>query len=595
MSSQGYRDFRIAGRSGPRGRAIAVGILLVGLGLALYLGVVWGIRDRRALARAATLASEGRLEDALGRFRALLDHRLYGSSAQDGVGLVAALRGEQADAKQAFAAAGQGPVRLGALPWADLALGAATAGEYEIAETLARRGLERGVSGPVIHMSLGLALNGLDRLGEARAELTNGGLRTVFEEVRRGRRMLVGGVFRDSDTLATYTGHVNDLAQKERTQSRSYLLDHNQKPLFRLSIKSQQPLDVPSGLAVVVAAIDRQLTPRDRRGRVTTTVDTDVQKVANRALRGQRGAVVVLDLEGRVLAAAARDDRKRKVGEDPVPDPLATWFALGSVAKVPTLLSAASTPGALASLFPFSCDKPPKLDDRPFYDWSRHGSVVSVDDALAVSCNLAFAEIGLRLGRERLLSGLDAFGFARDASGAGQARVIGELATDTDLAELATGLAHTETTAVGAAAIALVIASGGEYREPYVIQEIATIGGKVLSKAEPGRRKVADAAAVAVVKAGMEAVVTSERGTARRARGELWTVAAKTGTTGNRKDGLDAVIVGFTPAQKPRYVFAAHLPKSGRSEWVAADVARQIVDGLQALDDDRARSRDDAW
>src|SRR6266511_2483456 len=53
------------------------------------------------------------------------------------------------------------------------------------------------------------------------------------------------------------------------------------------------------------------------------------------------------------------------------------------------------------------------IDGRHFGDWvpSGHGKLAGIDDALAVSCNVFFADVGLRLGRERLQRFMKAAGF----------------------------------------------------------------------------------------------------------------------------------------------------------------------------------------
>jgi cell division protein FtsI/penicillin-binding protein 2 len=47
-------------------------------------------------------------------------------------------------------------------------------------------------------------------------------------------------------------------------------------------------------------------------------------------------------------------------------------------------------------------------------------------------------------------------------------------------------------------------------------------------------------------------------------------VALKTGTAGNKKLGLDAILTGFFPADKPEYAFAFRLERAGKAEWRGA-------------------------
>ena len=64
----------------------------------------------------------------------------------------------------------------------------------------------------------------------------------------------------------------------------------------------------------------------------------------------------------------------------------------------------------------------------------------------------------------------------------------------------------------------------------------------------------------------MAAVVEDEKGTGRRARSQTVRLAIKTGTAGSPASGLDAIIIGFFPFEKPRYAFAFRLEGAGRAD-----------------------------
>ena len=70
------------------------------------------------------------------------------------------------------------------------------------------------------------------------------------------------------------------------------------------------------------------------------------------------------------------------------------------------------------SMFPYFCKGELMIDGRHFGDWvpQGHGRLNNIDDALAVSCNVFFADVGLRLGRDRLLRFLNSAGFDGQAN-----------------------------------------------------------------------------------------------------------------------------------------------------------------------------------
>ena len=72
-------------------------------------------------------------------------------------------------------------------------------------------------------------------------------------------------------------------------------------------------------------------------------------------------------------------------------------------------------------------------------------------------------------------------------------------------------------------------------------------------------------------------VVENENGTARRARMEAVRIAAKTGTAGSSQNGLDAIVIGFFPVEKPDYAFALRLEGGGKAEFNGAYVLRDFL------------------
>ena len=79
------------------------------------------------------------------------------------------------------------------------------------------------------------------------------------------------------------------------------------------------------------------------------------------------------------------------------------------------------------------------------------------------------------------------------------------------------------------------------------------------------------------IKNAMMHVVEGRGGTGRRSRVEFVKVALKTGTAGDKKLGLDAVLTGFFPADKPQYAFAFRLERGGRAELKGARLLKDFL------------------
>ncbi len=79
----------------------------------------------------------------------------------------------------------------------------------------------------------------------------------------------------------------------------------------------------------------------------------------------------------------------------------------------------------------------------------------------------------------------------------------------------------------------------------------------------------------------MEAVVTDAKGTGHRAQLPGISIAMKTGTAGERKNGLDAVILAFAPADSPRIAFGIIAEDAGPAELAGAKIAHDFLEAMR--------------
>jgi cell division protein FtsI (penicillin-binding protein 3) len=181
---------------------------------------------------------------------------------------------------------------------------------------------------------------------------------------------------------------------------------------------------------------------------------------------------------------------------------------------------------------------------------------------LRESSNICAAKIGERLGKEKLIAGLKAFGFGErtnvglpgEAKGAlGDPARMAQIALDTTA--FGQGMSATGLQEVVAMA---AIANGGTLLTPYLIEKIVGSDGSVLEQG--GRhevRRVLSAETAKTVTAMLEEVV--EKGTGTRAALADYRAAGKTGTAqkvdpirGGYGDKRLASFLGFVPSEAPK-------------------------------------------
>jgi peptidoglycan glycosyltransferase len=343
--------------------------------------------------------------------------------------------------------------------------------------------------------------------------------------------------------------------------------------------------------------IGAQLKQLGANTTIETTLDPFVQKAALKALGNFRGSLVAIDPRTNEILAIASS------GSGPLANlALEHQYEPGSVVKVLTGLNAAGTAGvppasvAVGSRaggtpavpgFPYTCKGYLDIDGHRFVDWvpSGHGELKTIDDALAVSCNIFFADLGIRLGADRLTHFMTAAGFDGQANlgvfDVPLGKTIGPLSDHLAIANYAIGLEHESMNALHVAMIASMMANRGELTTPRLLIQRRSILGDVIWKA-PAQRKsrLASPATAEVIVHAMEAVASDANGTGHRALVPGITLAMKTGTAGERKAGLNALILAFAPVQSPRIAFAVIAEDAGPAEFAGAKIAHDFLEGM---------------
>jgi peptidoglycan glycosyltransferase len=329
-------------------------------------------------------------------------------------------------------------------------------------------------------------------------------------------------------------------------------------------------------------------------GSVVLTLNPAAQQVAYDSLAGKVGAVVALNPKtGAVLAMASRPsyDPTGLSSHDPaairslfnrlLSDPLAPLanravertYAPGSTFKLITAAAALSRGVAQPNTM---IDAPTVLTFRsgkPLRNFAGEscgaGGKESLADALATSCNTAFAGLGVRVGETALTEQARAFGFGSNdlylpqpvADSSFLGRDTGPLAKPF-LAQSAIGQYNVQATPLEMAMVAAGIANHGEVMRPYLVQEVQAPDLSTLDTTSPSVLSRAVSPSVAQqLTTMMEGVIT--KGTGSRAAIAGVRVAGKTGTAQGAPGNLPNVwFVGFAPAEDPTVAVAVFLDRA---------------------------------
>jgi len=364
--------------------------------------------------------------------------------------------------------------------------------------------------------------------------------------------------------------------------------------------------------ALVLTALGADLGPDD----ITLTVRDDLQRAAAGALGGSRGAVVVLDPRtGAVLAMVSSPtfDPNDLIGEGA----LEAGAALTADPQSPLLHRAAEglyPPGSTFKLvtaaaglvtdFVTPSTRLPDTDELPLPGTTStitnfdggvcgDGDTVSLLRAVAISCNTAFADLGMRLGAELLVETAESAGwnepipFDLDTT----ASQIPDAASFGDdlpaVAQSALGQRDVRATPLQMALVAAAVANGGEMMIPFLVESSTTPDGAVADLAEPRvwRRWIPNEAAGALEQMMISVVA---EGSGWRAQIPGLTLAGKTGTAEVPDAPPDVWFVAIAPADaapEEAQIVVAVLVEAGGTVGedatggsVAAPIARAIIE-----------------
>jgi peptidoglycan glycosyltransferase len=213
------------------------------------------------------------------------------------------------------------------------------------------------------------------------------------------------------------------------------------------------------------------------------------------------------------------------------------------------------------------------------------GESVSLEFALARSCNIPFAQVGISLGDDRIRAQAELFGFNSQLSIPLQASAStypSEL-DGPQTALSAFGQFDVRATPLQIAMVASAIANQGVLLQPQLISRIVASNLNVLS--EPAPRVFSSPISretAALLTRMMVTSVTS--GAASNASIDGVTVAGKTGTAENGDDQPYTLwFTGFAPATDPKIVVAVvienggGLGQNGSGNQLAAPIGRELM------------------
>jgi len=353
-------------------------------------------------------------------------------------------------------------------------------------------------------------------------------------------------------------------------------------------------------------------------------INTELQRVASKALNGRRGAIVAIDVTtGGVLAMvsapsfdpnlfvsgisfsdykALNESRDLPLfnrtiqGQYPPGSTLKPMLGLGALKhQVVNFTTQIRDPGYYQL----------ENDERFYRDWKKggHGNKVDLRQAIIESCDTYFYGMAFQMGVDRIHEFGAQFGLGvrsdievpSERSGLWPSKAWKKATRGMhwfpgDSLNVSIGQGDVLTTPLQLAVMTATLASRGKHIKPRLVKRI----GSEETLMDVAHHVEVDDAYWDFVHSAMEGVVHTPRGTANRiARGAKYRMAGKTGTAQKvgiaqdeeyDADKIDernwdhALYIGFAPIENPQIATAIIVENGEHGSSAAAPIARQLFD-----------------
>lgn len=333
----------------------------------------------------------------------------------------------------------------------------------------------------------------------------------------------------------------------------------------------------------------RYVVPLGNGLRAVLTLDPVIQEAAEETLaraKAPRGAVVVMAVDGRILALAGMRDGNPGPARD-AGLALDAWAPAASIFKIVTaaaLIDAGVRPGSKVCYHGgFRSVEASNLTDNK----ARDDACGDLTDGLAKSQNAIIAKLAHRhVSPAVLRAKAAAFGFNRALPFAleaesGRAEIP---SAALDFARVSAGFWHTELSPVGGAVLANTVAAGGMAVTPRIVEAVIKNGAPLPVEPVPAKRVLSESVASDLTRM---MVATTETGTAvkgfRDPAGRKFLpdmqVAGKTGTLQRTAPSYleYSWFVGFAPSDAPKVSISVLLGNPPRWHLKAHTAARMVL------------------
>ena len=333
-------------------------------------------------------------------------------------------------------------------------------------------------------------------------------------------------------------------------------------------------------------------------GQIELTLSASLQETALKAMGDRHGVVAVYNYQtGEILCAVTTpnydpDDppklTEEELNSDPAYDGLywnrftRSTYSPGSIFKVATTAAALETIGDIQEQT-FQCTGRLEYGPDAVTCEKAHGEV-SLKQALAKSCNCAFAQIAQQLGKGTLEKYVEKFGVVKSLAFDGVTTRVGNFdlqrAADVEMAWAAIGQYTDLINPASYMTFLGTIAGGGTAAEPYVVKRVTSGEDTVYEAAVTTTSRTMSAETAQVLRELMANNVTVSYGASNFPG---LTVCAKSGTSQQGGEEVsDALFAGFVADEEYPLAFIVVVENGGYGASTCVPIISKVLKACKA-------------
>lgn len=335
---------------------------------------------------------------------------------------------------------------------------------------------------------------------------------------------------------------------------------------------------------------------------VKLTVDYHIQSIIEDVIdnEGKNGAIIVSEVEtGDIVAMVSRpnfhqdtiDSYLDRQNMDLYNKAIQVSYPPGSIFKIIVLLSALEEyPNIVSNNY--YCKGYEEINNLTIKCNKQEGhGLLSINEALAYSCNSAFIQIAKEVGSDKIIKKAKELGFGEKIKIGLLEEVRGNLPSGEELlgpaiGNIALGQGNIEVTPLQITNLMMIIANDGIRKDLSIIDSIVSHSGNIVKKYNREKeKKVIAEENIKLIKSYLEDVV--EYGTGRSM--ELKDIGGAAGKTGsaqgiiNKKNTIHGWFSGYFPKNKPKYVITVFVEDDFRGSASAIPIFEKITKEINKI------------